>query len=123
MLYYFFFILFIRSSGADLNSVTVGGWRPIDYAINHSNSGWQGNFQKIISWLEKHGAGVNSLIAAVTKKESLKHRWWNSGDEMTRELVPCVDGNDKKRQNVSANIFSTNNIFKSSRNQQEDQNN
>ena len=42
---------------------------------------------------------------------------------MTRELVPCVDGNDKKRQNVSANIFSTNNIFKSSRNQQEDQNN
>ena len=63
------------------------------------------------------------MIAAVTKKESLKHRWWNSGDEMTRELVPCVDGNDKKRQNVSANIFSTNNIFKSSRNQQEDQNN
>jgi hypothetical protein len=103
----------------DRSLTLISVFNIVYFTLNILNSGWQGNFQKIISWLEQHGAGVHSLSAAATKKESLKHRWWNSGDELKRELVPCVDGNDKKRQQVSANIFSTKNIFPSNQDQED----
>jgi hypothetical protein len=105
------------NAGADPNAITVGGWRPIDFANNRRNSGWKGEYDTIVRWLEEQGAGDVSLIAMREKKKSLKHRDWNIGSP--RELIPCADGNDGNRQKVSADIFSERNVF--GNNQEEDQ--
>ena len=109
----------LMDAGADPNAITVGGWRPIDFANNRRNNGWNGEYQTIINYLNSKGAGEHSQVAAEEKKVSLQHRDWNIGTP--RELIPCPQGNNNKRQNVSADIFSERNVFKTTNNQEEDQ--
>ena len=110
--------------GANPNAVTVGGWRPIDFARNREMSGWNGDYTKIVHWLTKKNAG--DQIDGSGHKKLLIHRDWNPGTP--RQLVPCPGGNNQNRQAVSADIFSAHNQFakvkskldpKSNNNQQE----
>ena len=106
--------------GADPNAITVGGWRPIDFANNRINSGWKGEYSDIIGWLKLQNAGEDSKQAHTEEKRRLQPRDWNPGTP--RQLVACPGGNDKNRQKVSADIFSANNTFvKQKHNNQEDE--
>jgi ankyrin repeat protein len=106
--------------GADPNAITVGGWRPIDFANNRINSGWRGEYSDIIGWLKQQNAGEDSKQAHTEEKRRLQPRDWNPGTP--RQLVACPGGNDKNRQKVSADIFSAKNTFvKQKHNNQEDE--
>ena len=98
--------------GADPNSVTVGGWRPIDFAENRKNSGWDGDYSKIVNWLNLKNAGEYSSKAAKAEKLNLKPRDWNPGTP--RQLVCSKEGNNLNRQKTSADVFSDKNQFQKS---------
>ena len=87
----------LYASGADLNAFTVGGWRPIDFAMNRVTSGWAGDFHEIVNWLRhKNAAGDPPPDPKALPKVP-----YDPLEERT--LKPCLDGNEKNRVKGNAN--------------------
>ena len=75
------------------------GTRAIDFANNRQQSGWNGDFSLSIAWLKERGAADDAPLRA----KLLKPKWFKKGDEKTRMLKTCKDGNERLRVKTSAN--------------------
>ncbi len=89
----------LEAGGADLHAITVAGWRAIDFAQNRQQSGWNGDFSLSIAWLRERGAADD----APPRAKLPKPKWFKNGDEKTRMLKTCTDGNELNRVKTSAN--------------------
>jgi hypothetical protein len=89
----------LEAGGADLHAITIAGWRAIDFANNRQQSGWNGDFSLSIAWLKERGAADDAPLRA----KLLKPKWFKKGDEKTRMLKTCKDGNERLRVKTSAN--------------------